>query len=257
MTAEPRAPEARVEPSPTTDPLAGIELVVFDKDGTLVEFDAMWMPWVTEVASRLEATTGLELAAPFFETVGYDAATGRTIPGGGLSGAPMSQLQEQTVDLLRDHGLDTDAAEAAVDAAWFIPDPVATAHPLADLPELFAALHDRGIRIAVATSDDRVPTEATLEALGLAGFVDGIVAADDRVGVKPSPELVHWLAEGLGVEPARMAVVGDTPGDLRMARAAGAGRAIGVLTGLSPRHELEPLADLVLPSIEDLLTGAR
>jgi phosphoglycolate phosphatase-like HAD superfamily hydrolase len=241
-----------VDPGAPVDPLDGIDLVVFDKDGTLVDFDAMWVPWVTEIAARLEAATGLLLAEDFYDSVGFDAATGRTIPGGGLSGGPMSDLREQTVEFLRDRGLDPAAAESAVDAAWFIPDPVATAQPLADLPALFSALRERGLRIAVATSDDHAPTEETLAALGLSEFVDGIVAADDDRGVKPAPELLHWLAETLGVEPARMAIVGDTPGDLRMGRAAGAGRSIGVLTGVSSREELEPLADLILPSIEHL-----
>jgi phosphoglycolate phosphatase-like HAD superfamily hydrolase len=38
-----------------------------------------------------------------------------------------------------------------------------------------------------------------------------------------------------------------------MGRAAGAGRVIGVLTGVAERSTLEPLADLVLPSIAELL----
>ena len=32
-------------------------LVIFDKDGTLIHFDAMWGGWVTELARRLEAET--------------------------------------------------------------------------------------------------------------------------------------------------------------------------------------------------------
>ena len=44
----------------------------------------------------------------------------------------------------------------------------------------------------------------------------------------------------------RVAVVGDTPADLAMGRSAGAGRVIGVLTGVGGRAELEPLADVVL-----------
>jgi phosphoglycolate phosphatase-like HAD superfamily hydrolase len=39
---------------------------------------------------------------------------------------------------------------------------------------------------------------------------------------------------------------------MRMARAAGAGRVIGVLTGVGDRASLEPLADAVLGSIADL-----
>jgi phosphoglycolate phosphatase len=37
-----------------------------------------------------------------------------------------------------------------------------------------------------------------------------------------------------------------------MARAAGAALAIGVLTGVGGRADLEPLADVVIDSVEDL-----
>jgi phosphoglycolate phosphatase len=47
-------------------------------------------------------------------------------------------------------------------------------------------------------------------------------------------------------------VVGDHLADLAMARAAGAGLAIAVLTGGCPAAALEAEADLVLPSIADL-----
>jgi phosphoglycolate phosphatase len=47
-------------------------------------------------------------------------------------------------------------------------------------------------------------------------------------------------------------MIGDSPADLRMGRSAGAGRVIGVLTGVGTLDDLEPLADLVLGSVEQL-----
>ena len=58
-----------------------------------------------------------------------------------------------------------------------------------------------------------------------------------------------------GLKASEIAVVGDSPHDLDMARAAGAGRAIGVLTGVSLREVLSLHADLVLESIADLETA--
>jgi phosphoglycolate phosphatase len=48
-------------------------------------------------------------------------------------------------------------------------------------------------------------------------------------------------------------MVGDTPADLRMARDAGAGLAIGVLSGLGGPDDLAPYAHLVLASVGELL----
>src|SRR5438045_5250417 len=76
--------------------LDGIALVVFDKDGTLIEFDAMWAPWARQLAAALEHATGRRVARPLFELMGFDPETGRTTAGGGLSGTPMTVLRDRT-----------------------------------------------------------------------------------------------------------------------------------------------------------------
>jgi phosphoglycolate phosphatase len=46
--------------------------------------------------------------------------------------------------------------------------------------------------------------------------------------------------------------VGDSVADLQMGRAAGAGRCIGVLTGVGTAADLAPYADVTLRSIAEL-----
>ena len=75
--------------------------------------------------------------------------------------------------------------------------------------------------MAVATSDDRAPTEATLAGLDLAALVDAIVCADDGLPIKPAPDAFLHVCGLLGVAPERTAMVGDSVMDLQMARAAG------------------------------------
>jgi phosphoglycolate phosphatase len=121
-----------------------------------------------------------------------------------------------------------------------------------DLAVLLARLRPRVGTFAVATSDDRGPTERTLTALGIAGEFAAITCADDGIRTKPAPDPVLHLCGTLGIAPRRTAVVGDSPADLAMGRAAGAARSIGVLTGVGERAGLEPFADAILPSIADL-----
>jgi phosphoglycolate phosphatase-like HAD superfamily hydrolase len=233
--------------------LSRYQLIIFDKDGTLIDFDAMWAGWIEEFARRLEAGTGLDLAADYFDLMGYDSVAGRTLPGGHLAVDSMAEHYALAVGFLKGRGLLSAAAETAVAAAWFIPDPVTTARPFADLPSLFGRLRAQGLKLAVATTDDRVPTLATLAALGVAGMIDQVVCADDGVPRKPAPEMVLAACRATGVDPRWSVVIGDSLVDIQMARAAGA-LAVGVLTGVSPAATLEPLADLVLASIQDLVT---
>ena len=232
--------------------LDGIELVIFDKDGTIIEFGSMWSGWAVAIANALRESVGRPVDEPLFAMLGYDPATGLVQPGGGLAATPMARLRERTHELLVAEGLGDDEAERALAAAWHAPDPVGLARPLANLADLFGGLHASGRLVAIATSDDRDPTERTLTALGLADAVDALVCADDGVAVKPAPDMVLRLCAELGVAPARTAVVGDTAADLRMAREAGAGLAIGVLTGVGARSDLEPFADRVIATVASL-----
>lgn len=235
-----------------TGPLEGIDLVVFDKDGTLLDFHAMWGGWAIELGRRLDGATRRPVAGDVFATIGFDPTSGRVRPGAPLAVATMGEIREVVAAVIRRWCPSVIAAREAVETAWFIPDPVTSAIPMGDLPGLFAALRDSGRSIAIATTDDRAPTDASLRALGVRGLVSAIACGDDGIGVKPDPRMLLALCETVTVPPARTAVIGDTLADLRMARAAGAGIAIGVLSGIDDADSLGTVADLVLPSIGDL-----
>lgn len=233
--------------------LDNIRLIIFDKDGTLIHFDAMWGGWVTELARRLEAATYLPLNRRLFEAMGYDSATGRVLAHGKLAATPMAQLRALTVEVLGEAGLAPAIAESVVESAWHIPDPVILAKPFTDLRALFVALRDRDIQIAIATTDDRAPTEATLTGLGLTDLVATMVCADDGIPPKPAPDMVLTICQRLNIASAHTLVVGDSVADMRMGRAAAAGQVMGVLTGVSAAEDLIPHADIILPSIAQLI----
>jgi phosphoglycolate phosphatase len=243
---EPRPP-GRLSPL-----LEGIDLVVFDKDGTLIDFDAMWGGWADSLGDRLDGATRRPVAGDVFAAIGFDPSTGRVLAGAPLAVATMAEIQEVVAAVVRRWCPSVAAARRAVEAAWFEPDPVATAVPTADLVTLFGALRASGRTIAVATTDDRAPTEATLRGLGIRGDIAAIACGDDGVGVKPDPAMLLALCATVAIAPERTAIVGDTPADLAMGRAAGAGHVIGVLTGVGREADLAPLADAVLRSVAEL-----
>jgi phosphoglycolate phosphatase len=239
---------------PALSPLLdGIDLVIFDKDGTLLDFGTMWGAWALEFGRRLETATRRPVAGDVFAAIGFDPASGRVQPNGPLAIATNTEMQDRVAAVIRRWCPSIAAARRAVETAWFEPDPLATAVPVTDLPRLFGLLGGAGRRIAVATTDDRAPTDATLRALGIRDDVSALACGDDGVGRKPEPGMVLAICAALATPPARTAVVGDTPADLRMGRAAGAGRVIGVLTGLGTPADLEPVADVVVGSVSELL----
>lgn len=235
--------------------LHGIDLVVFDKDGTLISFDAMWTGWVRELGTRLELATRRPVAGDVFITIGYDPVANRILPGSPMAIGTMGGIQELVGAVLRRWCPSVGAARRILAEAWFEPDPVEHAVPLADLPGLFAALRSAGRSIAVATTDDRVPTEATLAGLGVAGLVEALLCGDDDGPTKPEPAALVAIADRLGSTIERTAMVGDTTADLRMARAAGA-RPIGVASGVESRADLALHADLIVDTVAALVRPA-
>ena len=236
--------------------LTGIDVVIFDKDGTLIDFHAMWGGWARELGTRLEAAVRRPVAADVFTAIGFDPSTGRVAAGGPLASATMAGIEDVVAAVLRRWCPSVAAARRATEAAWFVPDPVALAVPLTDLPALFDGVRAGGRRIAIVTTDDRAPTDATLRAFGVRTAVAAMVCGDDGFAMKPAPDPVFALCQALRTEPPRVAVVGDSPADLAMARAAGAGRVVGVLSGVGTAADLAA-ADVVLGSVAELLAPGR
>jgi len=232
--------------------LDDVDLVVFDKDGTLISFDAMWVGWARELGGRLEMATRRPVAGDVYATIGFDPTVDRVLPGGPLAVATMDGLRDLVGAVLRRWCPSVSAARRILADAWFEPDPVATAVPLADLRAVLSAIRVGRRRIAVATTDDRRPTEATMAGLGIDDLVDTLVCGNDAGPTKPDPDALRALADRFGLAVGRTAMVGDTTADLRMARGAGV-HAIGVTGGVTPSAELAPFAEVLLGSIAELV----
>jgi phosphoglycolate phosphatase len=231
-----------------------IDLAVFDKDGTLIHFTVMWLDWAHALAARVERELRAPFEAELLDLLGVDRATGGVTPHGLLAATPMKLIRELVLARLIDRGVAPSRAAATIDEVWRPPDPVALARPVTDLRALFGGLRAGGCRVAVATADDRDPTLRTLRALRIDDLVDAVSCADDGHPIKPAPDGVFAVCAATGVPPGRAMVIGDSPADLWSGRNAGAGRVVGVLTGVSGREVLAPLADVVLGSIAELTT---
>ena len=152
----------------------------------------MWSGWARDLAAGLRGRDRARPAgAALPESSGYDDATGRADAHGQLAATPMARIRE-----LDPGGPARRGDRASTTRAAALPRPgtprtrSSSRVPLTDLAALFGALRATGRRLAVATSDDRDPTERTLAAAGVDGLLDAVVCADDGLAVKPAPDMV-------------------------------------------------------------------
>ena len=104
--------------------------------------------------------------------------------------------------------------------------------------ELFLALRERGVRLALASSAKGVELERYKEIAGIADLIHEETSRDDAAKSKPDPDIFLAALNRLGqVNPAHTRVIGDTPYDAMAARPINA-PCIGVLCGGWSEHEL-------------------
>ncbi|MEQ9502410.1 MAG: HAD family hydrolase [Deltaproteobacteria bacterium] len=228
--------------------------VLFDKDGTLIDFFAMWVPAYEEAAQRVvERMERPELLDAILRSGGYDPTTKQVTPGSVLA----SGTNQEVVDAWAAAAGDAwDDALGAVVHETFHAHALRPPKPTADLFAVFSALRERGVAVGVATMDAHASAEAALTQLGVRALVDVVLGSDDVQHPKPAPDMVLDFARAVKVDPAEVVMVGDSPIDLMMGRAAGVAATVGVLTGPSGHADLAPHADHVVASVAAFTEGA-
>ena len=77
-------------------------------------------------------------------------------------------------------------------------------------PEVLEALRDRGLRLAAVSNWDALLPEI-LEAMGLAGYFEAVLASAREGVAKPDPAIYRRALDRLGLPPERVLFVGDRP----------------------------------------------
>jgi len=238
---------------------ADCRLVIFDKDGTLVDFPSLWVPVVRARARFIVEEAGGDpgLESALLRAFGYDPDAERIDPRGPLAIAPRAETAIIGATLLYGAGLSWEDAVAAVRRAYRradeAVDPVRVARALPGVATALRRLRAAGARLAVATTDTTAQAARGLGALGVADLFDAILGADGVREPKPHPEMVHRLCEQVGVATADTVVVGDAVADVLMGREAGVALTVGVLTGVTTAADFADHADVVVASLAELV----
>ncbi len=225
-----------------------IKGILFDKDGVFVDFDKTWAPAMKVVAKDL-AGGDAALEAQYLNVAGYDPASDLFIPGSIWAAG-------NTMDLVAAWLPDGDDGErramaARVDGYCARCEPVPL-FPPEQLQSIFSSLNRRGYHLGIATNDVEISAQHTAAKFGIADMFAVIMGYDSIANPKPAADPVHRFAGLIGVGAGELAMVGDNLHDAEMARAAGAGLAIGVLSGNATRHELSDHVDHILNDITEV-----
>jgi pyrophosphatase PpaX len=206
-------------------------VVLFDFDGTVIDSGSIIL------ASMRHATkTVLGRDIP-------DEELGRAVGGSGLV-EQMRLLDPDRVDELvacyREHNepLHSTLAECA------------------GMSDALTILKDEGRKLGVVTAKRNETVRLAFSYLPLEHFFDVVVGSDDTERHKPDPQPLEHALGLLGAKADDAVYVGDSPFDVRAAKAAGVHAVAVTWGGIHPRERLEAEEpDAVVETPEELLAA--
>lgn len=227
--------------------LTKIKAVLFDKDGTLLEFNRTWGPATAAVIARL-ADDQPRVMAELAGSVGFLLGDQDFEADSILLGGYTADYAEDWARILKQRP-DQGFIEMVDRLYGLYSVKHARAFPDADLS--LTRMQQAGLPLGIATNDSEANARAHAEAISLAEHMTLIMGYDSGHGGKPGPGMIIAFADHLGLEVSDIAMVGDTLHDIYAARHAGA-LAIGISTGTFGADPLREDAQLIVASLSEL-----
>lgn len=181
--------------------LDNIEALIFDMDGTMIDSMRVWKDIDNEYIEKYNLTVpedfheGME-GLSYTETAEYFLKVFPTLP--------------KTVEDLK--------------TEWYEMALYKYSHEMElkeGLEALIRSVRARGVRIGIATSNDRKLVEACLQGMGAEDLVDTISTGCEVKKGKPAPDVYLKAASDLGVVPEKCLVFEDVPMGIMAGKNAG------------------------------------
>ena len=232
-----------------------IELVIFDKDGTLVDLYNYWENMISFRVESAQRKLGFDESKnnDIMYAMGVDVENGRLRSEGPVGLKKREIVMQAMMDSLADIGFpdtyDTcfqifkEVDEQSVNHLNDIVKPVNGMH------ELINSLYEKDCKIAIATTDKTARADLAMRHLGISEKMDIVVGEDLVANCKPHPDMANLILKELSVDKENTVIVGDAITDIEMGFNAGLKASIGVCSGLTSERKLGEKTDYVIEDI--------
>ena len=218
--------------------MTGVNAIIFDLDGTLVEFRMDYTSLRKEAIETIESIYGIprHIVSTEISVFGMLEKVSRHLDGANGSHVIVEDLRRQ---------LSSMASKYEISAAK-------TTKLIPDAENVLREMRSNGFKMGLFTTGAKDAMNHVLQRFDLAKYFDVCAARDDAPKVKPDPSHLNLVLNLLKTPPSQALVVGDTTLDVECAKAAGV-RSAGVLTGVHKSDQLRAAgATYILDTLRDL-----
>lgn len=209
-----------------------IDCILFDKDGTIMDF-TLWVHWAEELVNLIGETNESIDRSLLARALGFSFEQQTWDPEGPLAIGSLQDLltilalglYQQKVPWNQAYQVVNDAYQELEDS-FVIDDHVKPVNGLRAFLEQ-AKVHD--IKMGVVTSDNYKKAVEHLEALEIKHYFSTIIGHDLVQQGKPYPEMVYQACEQLQVKPEKTLIIGDSNGDMILGKKSGTLASIGIV----------------------------
>jgi phosphoglycolate phosphatase len=199
-----------------------IKAVVFDLDGTIVNFNLDYKAARAEVIQHLTAY-GFPRSLFSLDESAFDMLkkTEIQMKNNHKSQKDFARLKQDVLKILEKYEMQSAATTAVIPG----------------ILETLKTLKKKKVKLALFTVNSKKSTNYVLKAFHLRPFFQAVVTRDSVPMIKPNPVHLETVLKKLGTKPAETMVVGDSVSDIRSAQQLQT-LAVGVTYGVSPKEKL-------------------
>lgn len=230
-----------------------IQAVIFDKDGTL-EDSQTFLRELGQRRSRLIDAQIPGIGDPLLMAFGIQDAT--LDPTGLMAVGSRRENEIAAAAYIAETGRSwfeslKIARSAFEEAERYLKDAAGTSPLFAGSLEVLKFLWDANLKLGILSADSTAGVKAFVERHQLSSYIQLSMGVDEQEPGKPDPALFLQACQALGVEPASTLMVGDSAGDIEMARQAGTAGTIGICWGTPEAAHLEK-ADVAIAQLDEI-----
>lgn len=223
------------------------KLIVFDKDGTLMQLGSPMVKLADDLINEFSVRTNIHVPkSEIKDAFGIvddhvdkliGAKTTKTIvssleklPNGDAMASWLLKKIEHTTS-------DNEAEDIEI---------------IEGVQDTLKSLHDKGYLLAIVSADDTASMDLFIDKYNIRAYFDKIITSDSTDYHKPQKELLQLIMDDLNVVKEDAMMVGDTEMDVELGQNGEVGKIVGVLSGSGDQQDLRN-AHVVLGSVAEMI----